>query len=258
MARPRKSFSPKMLKQLTQLKARVKYLTSQLESLQHLVLQEEKEMQQVAKDRVKRAVQTALTRYKSTMGDTVRGRGHDDGFSLSTPRRRGRAGGWSEIDVRRLHENLKAGKSVAEVALLLDRKPAAVRQRIFQEGISLRALKKELPPAVRQTAAAPIFGKRKRAVVHEVKPWTPDEFREVLGLLNSGMPLKEVSEKIGRPFRQVRQKLEIEGAPIEAIRKEAQETREDGEDFFEAEDLASLARKGVPLPQRVPEVSGPF
>ncbi|MBN8217903.1 MAG: hypothetical protein J0L75_14765 [Spirochaetes bacterium] len=75
---------------------------------------------------------------------------------------RGRRSTWTAAHVALLRKLLVSGKTVAQVAAKLKRQPGAIRQRLVQEGISLRALKKSSDRKLPKTAKTKKAPKRGR------------------------------------------------------------------------------------------------
>lgn len=203
-------------KSLIKLEAGLAKLTNKLESILHLMDEEEREIKAISDKRVKAAHAKMLRKIREMKEEKkllkplskTGGGFHEIG-------RRPRKNGWTDEQLRTLKEGLASGRTVQEVADEIGKKVAGVRQKAFQVGIRLREIRKALPKPI--SAVRGTRGRRRREI--EIKPWAPEELREILGLLASGMPLKEVSLKTGRSFNAIRTKLTLEGVPLEGIRE---------------------------------------
>jgi len=210
--------NPKNIKKsLVKLEISAAKLNLRLNNLLSLIEAEERELKDISANRVK-AIQK---RMGKKIRELQKERKTTRTFSRLVQNAReeektGRRNSWTSEQISRMREMLNIGTPVSDVANALGRKISAVRQRIHSEGISLRMIKKSLSPKPK-SAAKGTRRRGRRAV--EMKPWEPEEIRHILGLLGSGMPLKEVALQAGRTFQQIRQKLLLEGIPLEEIRK---------------------------------------
>jgi hypothetical protein len=211
-----KQFNAATRKSLIKLESGLAKLTNKIESILILMDEEEREMKGISEKRVKAAHAKMLRKMREMKEERKLLKPLSrTGGGFHEPGKRTRKNGWTEEQLRIMKEGLASGRTVQEVADELGKKIAGVRQKAFQVGIRLREIRKALPKPV--SAIRGTRGRRRKEI--EIKPWTPEELREILGLLASGMPLKDVSLKTGRSFNAIRTKLQLEGVPLEDIRE---------------------------------------
>jgi len=146
---------------------------------------------------------------------------------------------WTAAQVAKMRQMLTAGMKVKDVAIKLRRKVGAVRQRLFLEGISMKALKKAAgskqlgSPRGRKAKGKPVAkrdgrtkaerrqGKKVSAKGPRAarKAWTPQQVSSMKQMLTQGMSMADVAAKLHRQIAAVRQRLSQEGFSLRALRK---------------------------------------
>jgi len=152
---------------------------------------------------------------------------------------------WTAGQVAKMRQMLVSGMKVRDVALALRRKVGAVRQRLFLEGISMKAIKKaagsKKPGSPKVTTfkgkkGAKIDGRTKAGrkqgrkvlgraaktkIVTTWRAWTPNQVASMKKMLTAGVTMNVVAGKLGRNIAAVRQRLSQEKFSLRAIKKTA-------------------------------------
>jgi len=208
-------------KSLIKLSAGLSKLTAKIEGLYKIIEAEEAEIKKTSEKRVKIAQGRMLRKLREMKEERkflkVVSKSTANHFQgPAETGRKIRKNGWTDEQLTTLRDGLAVGRTMEEMANELGRKISGVRQKAFQIGIRLREIRKTLP---KKTLALRGGARGRRKKVIEVKPFEPEEIRTILGLLGSGMPLKEVAIKTGRPFQFIRQRLELDGITLQDIRE---------------------------------------
>lgn len=146
---------------------------------------------------------------------------------------------WTAAQVAKMRQMLTSGMKVRDVATKLRRKVGAVRQRLFLEGISMKALKKasgskqsgtprgkkdkSKPVAKRDGRTKAGRGRGKKVSAQGPRaarqPWTPQQVTSMKQMLTMGMSMTKVAAKLHRKVAAVRQRLSQEGFSLRALKK---------------------------------------